>query len=149
MTKELHEYSERGIQLYKSFPFIYRNNVRPTEGFTEYLIRCGYKVDHKLSVVSNIGFYNIEILNKYKDYFLFRLPPTKDSNHIFELIFNLGNDHHMWIGITGIQNTDSKSTELHCNPTLISGDDGFIESFIDENANYRLVYKERIAGFGR
>jgi hypothetical protein len=150
MTEFLWNQNSQLRDIVVRYPFLFENKAAPAATNADYLAKCGYASSSRLSCAS-VGFYGLDVLEKYKDNFLFGRPGA--SGTVYEFTFYLGDHTHL---ITLIQDVPSdmgtsaapKVSRFAAGAFLWSLSGERIKSFIEDNREFEIKFQKPTASIG-
>lgn len=151
MNKDLYLLFQSTRNLYEQYGYFFQHKTAPSTNLNDYLKCCGYEPNKEpfLTVFSNIGAYSLNMLDKYKDQFLFHCAPEKESGAFVDLCFNIKPHMHLWIKVSNIPEDGSKVARYVCIPCLFSINPNDNNDFIKDNESLLILptNNDKFVGF--
>lgn len=132
-------------ELVVNYPFLFTNKAPVAASNQEYFLKCGYGLPNRLSAAS-IGYYQLDILEKYKENFLFGRFGSQSVP--YEFTFYLGEDFHMVAQIHDVpkdagEAASPKDSRFVTGIALFSTKGENVKRFVEENSRLELVFEKK------
>jgi hypothetical protein len=149
MTKELYDFHDTFTKFLVEKPWLFANRLRASGNLETYFKACGYEADNIPLIQSPMvmGFYTPEIMDQYKDYFVFFR--NGQEGFISEFVFNLQRDLHIFFQLVQLPSATPKTIpEFGVKPVLYCNDINDVVSFIRDSEKFLAKPVEANVGFG-
>lgn len=148
MKQDFYNFQQCLRDLISTRSWLFEIKVPYPADIPNYLDHCGYSSSSPpfLSLLGPFGTYHPNLLDEYKDFFLFTRPGTREGV-IFESFFNLRNHFHMIVSWINCPETDSPMPRLACSPVIYSDSAEKVVQFMEHNDKFLLRPTEKRVGF--
>lgn len=147
-SKDFNKIQQDISSFYKKYGSIISNKY-PYDA--KYFENCQYKngSGELMRTCALLPFYRLEIIDKYKDYFVFHRPdPNPENFIILELVFNFQDHFHLFLCIA-VRQILTKY-EIVAAPLIYTDDMAKVSKFLEDNRDFEVYASEKIneVGFG-